>query len=105
MTPDSRYPIGRFTPPSAWDAASVTSWLRDIRELPAPLAPSQALLRGLHERWSVLLDSRTQAELMRVFHHPEQQHDVPRWHNLALCSWHGRHHTAHVTSLRTRHDW
>jgi hypothetical protein len=25
--------------------------------------------------------------------------------NLALYEWHGRHHVAHITSLRERHRW
>jgi hypothetical protein len=25
--------------------------------------------------------------------------------NLAIYSWHGRHHVAHITSLRERNGW
>ena len=25
--------------------------------------------------------------------------------NLALYAWHGRHHVAHITSLRERNGW
>lgn len=30
---------------------------------------------------------------------------VPLEKNLALYAWHGRHHVAHVTSLRERMGW
>jgi hypothetical protein len=30
---------------------------------------------------------------------------VPLEKNLALYAWHGKHHVAHITSLRERNQW
>jgi hypothetical protein len=40
----------------------------------------------------------------RSFRHPELG-IVPLEKNLALYSWHGRHHVAHITELRKRMGW
>jgi hypothetical protein len=76
--------------------------LADARSL--PVAPSLTLLDALHTRWVSLLRSLTPEQFERVFHHPEsgkQTIDAM----LALYAWHGRHHTAHITELRTREHW
>jgi uncharacterized damage-inducible protein DinB len=65
---------------------------------------SLRLLDAVHERWVVLLDSLSEAEWERTFVHPEV--GVTRLDQLvALYAWHGRHHEAHVTSLRERMGW
>lgn len=71
----------------------------------SPVAPSLALLEGLHERWRVLLESLTPADLDRTFVHPEQEAATPLWRTLGIYSWHGKHHTAQILALRTRHGW
>ncbi len=64
-----------------------------------PIETSLVLLEGLHGRWVRLLGSMTEADFSRAFRHPEigmirlDQH-------LALYAWHGRHHVAHIESLR-----
>ena len=65
---------------------------------------SLRLLDAVHERWVVLLDALSESEWERTFVHPEV--GLTRLDQLAaLYSWHGRHHTAHVTSLRERMGW
>jgi uncharacterized damage-inducible protein DinB len=76
--------------------------LRDGRE--APIETSLALLDALHERWVLLLRSLSPADCARRLKHPEtgvQTVDQV----IALYAWHGRHHTAHITSLREREGW
>jgi hypothetical protein len=58
----------------------------------------------LHERWLLLLRSLSPADLRREFRHPELG-VVSLEKNLALYAWHGRHHVAHITSLRERMGW
>lgn len=65
---------------------------------------SLRLLDAVHERWVVLLESLSESEWERTFVHPES--GVSRLDQLAaLYAWHGRHHAAHVTSLRERMGW
>jgi len=42
MTDDPRYPVGRFAPLTAWDAAAVTEWRRDLTEFPQRIPASVA---------------------------------------------------------------
>ena len=70
----------------------------------APIETSLALLESLHERWILLLRSLSPSDLRRQFRHPELG-VVSLEKNLALYAWHGRHHVAHITSLRERMGW
>jgi uncharacterized damage-inducible protein DinB len=69
-----------------------------------PVAVSLALLDALHERWTTLLRSLSADDFARTFQHPELG-SISLSKVLALYSWHGKHHTAHITSLRERMGW
>ena len=77
-------------------------------ELPdtrGPVEISLALLESLHRRWVLLLRELTPADLNRRFLHPEHGRTMALDEVLALYAWHGRHHVAHITSLRRRMGW
>jgi hypothetical protein len=76
--------------------------LPDSRTLPVEM--SLALLENLHARWVPLLRSLSGAEWKRCFRHPELGL-VSLENNAALYAWHGRHHVAHITALRSRMGW
>ena len=76
--------------------------LDDVRSTPPEV--SLALLDNLHSRWVRVLRAIKPEEWKRNFHHPEMG-VVSLEKNLALYSWHGRHHVAHVTELRKRMGW
>ncbi|MGW8956682.1 YfiT family bacillithiol transferase [Paenibacillus sp. NPDC055715] len=75
----------------------------DAREL--PLEPSLQLLEGLHERWVVVLRSLGDDQLHRTFIHPESGQTICLERNIGIYAWHGKHHIAHITSLRERNEW
>src|SRR6185437_5782548 len=52
-----------------------------------PVDVSLALLDALHARWVTLLRAMRPSDA------------------LASYAWHGRHHVAHITSLRERNGW
>ena len=62
------------------------------------------LLEALHRRWVILLESHDELGLRAPLVHPERGQVSNDW-LLQLYSWHGRHHTGHVTSLRQRNGW
>lgn len=66
-----------------------------------PIDISLALLDALHVRWVIHL--RT-ADFSRAFIHPDLG-TVPLDVALAIYAWHGKHHVAHITSLRNREGW
>jgi DinB superfamily len=70
----------------------------------APIDISLALLEALHRRWILLLRSLSERDFARTFLHPELG-VVSLEKNLSLYAWHGRHHIAHITSLRERMGW
>ena len=70
----------------------------------APIEVSLALLEALHKRWVLMLHSIKNDDWKRSFRHPELGL-VSLERNLALYAWHGKHHVAHITSLRTRMGW
>jgi len=73
-------------------------------ETRAPIAVSLDLLTALHQRWVMLLRGMSPADFARTIKHPDL--GTPSLDTmLALYAWHGRHHTAHVTSLRQRMGW
>src|SRR5713226_7553973 len=70
----------------------------------APIEVSLDLLEALHRRWVLMLRSLEGKDFERTFRHPELG-IVPIDKNIALYAWHGRHHTAQITSLRERMAW
>jgi hypothetical protein len=70
----------------------------------APVELSLVLLEFLHKRWMLVLRAMKPEEWKRTFRHPEIGL-MTLEKALALYSWHGRHHLAHVTSLRERMGW
>ena len=77
--------------------------LADARTCPVDV--SLTLLKALHERWVVLLESLADADWSRTFIHPEREKPMNLDAQLQLYAWHGRHHTAHVTALRSAKGW
>jgi hypothetical protein len=69
-----------------------------------PVEVSLTMLDSLHNRWVRLLNSLKPEDWKRSFRHPELGL-VSLEKNLALYAWHGRHHVAHITSLRERNGW
>ncbi|HSF34027.1 MAG TPA: bacillithiol transferase BstA [Candidatus Tectomicrobia bacterium] len=76
--------------------------LEDARHGPIDL--SLALLEALHHRWVLLLRSLKAQDFARTFMHPELG-VVSLDQNVGIYAWHGRHHVAHITSLRQRMGW
>ncbi len=77
--------------------------LSDSRD--TPIETSLQLLEALHKRWDTLLRSLTDTDFQRTFRHPEHEGSVTIDWLVALYAWHGRHHAAHITSLRERMKW
>jgi hypothetical protein len=74
-------------------------WAKLPDAVGTPIETSLRLLEGLHGRWVRLLESMSDADFARAFHHPEAGM-IRLDQNLALYAWHGKHHVAHITSLR-----
>jgi len=69
-----------------------------------PIDSSLAIVENLHKRWVILLRSLDPSDWPRKFRHPAWGLGTVDF-LLAQYSWHGRHHVAHITSLRERNGW
>jgi len=69
-----------------------------------PVEVSLTMLDALHDRWVRLLRALKTDDWKRTFRHPELG-AMNLEKTLALYAWHGRHHVAHITSLREREGW
>jgi hypothetical protein len=86
------------------DEPAIRAYMEDLwAELPearhAPIEVSLALLNALHQRWLLMLREFTDTEWKRSFQHPKLG-PMSLERTLALYSWHGRHHVAHITRPR-----
>ena len=75
--------------------------LPDSRE---PIENSLVMLESLHRRWMIVLRNLSDADWKRNFRHPELG-PMTLEKTLALYSWHGLHHVAHITNLREKMGW
>ncbi|MCI0707555.1 MAG: putative metal-dependent hydrolase [Ignavibacteriae bacterium] len=79
-------------------------WANLIDGKTGPVETSLVLLESVHTRWVMLMRSLKPADFARTILHPENgvmKLDAIVQH----YAWHGRHHTAHITSLRERMGW
>jgi len=76
----------------------------ELADSKLPIDVSLALVTALHTRWVALLESLTGEDFQKGYMHPEDGR-VNLAKGLAIYEWHSRHHTAHITSLRTRQGW
>lgn len=69
-----------------------------------PVDASLKLLEGLHKRMDTLLRSLPPESFALSFMHPHTGlNSIDRL--IAYFAWHGKQHTAHITSLRSREGW
>lgn len=79
------------------------AWVK-LADSTMPVAISHAILDGVHARLVHLLEAIADADFARTLEHPENG-PMTLDALLDMYAWHGRHHTAHVTSLRERMQW
>ncbi len=77
--------------------------LNDTASLPINI--SLTLLHALHTRWISIMKNMSESDWQRTVFHPEHKKNLPLWSLLAMYAWHGKHHIAHITSLRERNGW
>lgn len=75
----------------------------DVQNLPINI--SITLLHALHSRWHEFLKNFSDQDFQRTIYHPEHKKEFTLWELLGSYAWHGRHHTAHITTLRERRGW
>ena len=79
-------------------------WARLVDARTLPLEPSLAILRGLHERWVILLESLSEDSWFRKGNHPEEG-DVSIEDLLVAYANHGIKHLGHINGLLEVRGW
>lgn len=79
-------------------------WANTIEAKSAPIAPSLAVVRGVHERWVLLLESLPESAWTRPAHHPEHG-DMTLNDILNIYSHHGENHVSQIVKLSVAEGW
>ena len=79
------------------------AWAR-LSDMQLPLAPSLSILRGLHERWGILLEGLPEESWTRTGVHPENG-EMTLNNLLASYSAHGARHVKQIKDLRESRGW
>jgi hypothetical protein len=69
------------------------------------ISPSLVILSNLHQRWVAVLNALTEAQLQRLYFHPESKKQFSLAEVLANYAWHGEHHYQHAYQLALRNHW
>jgi len=79
-------------------------WAKLVDSRTTLIETSLTLLETLHDRWVRILRAMQRSDFSRKLNHPENG-VMTLDQLLAMYEWHGKHHVAHITSLRARNGW
>jgi len=79
-------------------------WVTFEEAKSGPVSLSLDIVDALHKRWVAFLRSLPESAFARTLDHPENG-TMSLADIVFLYEWHGRHHTAHITSHRRRQGW
>lgn len=77
--------------------------LPDVQSV--PINVSITLLHALHARFHAMIKDLDGGDWDRTVFHPEHKKTFTLWYLLGSYAWHGRHHVAHITTLRDNKGW
>ncbi len=77
-------------------------WANGLDYKEMPITPSIQILEGLHARWAKILESMRPVDFKKTFYHPEMKKTIALDRNLALYSWHSKHHLGHIKLISNR---
>jgi hypothetical protein len=80
------------------------SWARLIDAAGAPVAPSLAIIDGVHDRLVQLFENCGESDWSRPAHHPESG-AMTLEKVLNTYSGHGRNHVEQILNLRKQKGW
>jgi hypothetical protein len=70
-----------------------------------PVEPALQIIEGVHAKWVMLLQHIHGEQWQRVFTHPQHGKTFTIAYQTAMYAWHGKHHLAHITQLKSRMGW
>ncbi len=82
------------------NAYDENQWAKMADVEAVPINVSVTLLHALHRRWHAAIKDFGAEQWDRTVIHSEHKREMSVWFLLGLYAWHGKHHVAHITSLR-----
>jgi hypothetical protein len=102
----TRFKLGMTEDNPAIKPYDEVQWAEMNDSLELPINISLTLLHALHHRMHYFVTSISETDLLqKTVLHPEHKKEMTLWYLLGMYAWHGRHHVAHITSLRERMKW
>jgi plasmid replication initiation protein len=80
-------------------------WAETVEYESLPINVSLTMIHTIHAKLVALFSNLTDEEWKRTYIHSHSKKQFDLWYLLGMYAWHGKHHTAHITSLRERNGW
>lgn len=81
------------------------SWAETAEYTLLPVNISLTMIHTIHAKLHALFSSLTTEQWTRTYVHSQSKKQFDLWYLLGMYAWHGKHHVAHITSLRERKGW
>nr|WP_294906419.1 putative metal-dependent hydrolase [uncultured Lacibacter sp.] len=81
------------------------AWAKTTEYTELPVNISLTMLHTIHAKLYVLFSNLSGEDWQRTYVHSHSKKQFDLWYLLGMYAWHGKHHTAHITSLRERMGW
>ncbi|TNF40156.1 MAG: putative metal-dependent hydrolase [Cytophagales bacterium] len=77
----------------------------NLADYSLPVEGSLQLIRIIHSKWIVLLDSMEESDFQKTYFHPESKKIQKLEEVTLMYAWHSSHHLAHIQHLSIRENW
>lgn len=81
------------------------AWAQTAEYEQLPINVSLTMIHTIHAKLYCLFSNVKGAEWERTYIHSHSKKQFNLWYLLGMYAWHGKHHAAHITSLRDRMSW
>ncbi len=80
-------------------------WAETAEYSLVPINVSLTMIHAIHAKLHALFSSLTAEQWTRTYIHSQTKKQFDLWYLLGMYAWHGKHHVAHITSLRQKKGW
>ncbi len=80
-------------------------WAQTVEYSELPVNISLTMIHTLHMKLAEIFSNLSASDWKRTYIHSHSKKQFDLWFLLGMYAWHGKHHVAHITSLRERKGW
>ncbi|MFT3845519.1 MAG: putative metal-dependent hydrolase [Lacibacter sp.] len=81
------------------------AWAKTIDYTIVPINISLTMIHTLHAKVYALFANLSDEDWKRTYVHSHSKKQFDLWFLLGMYAWHGKHHVAHITTLREQKNW